>query len=124
MSEIKGYTAEEVAEHRKDKLVSDYNFCKAKLAEIRHHEHEIENIRNEYNKMIVKYRMDSVNRVLEYIRVAKITDVKELDTLLCHCQNKLAGNIDGTELKLSRSGDDVDAVEIVKGGGVDAKTDS
>ena len=48
---------------------------------------------------------ESVNRVLEYIRVAKITDAKELDTLLCHCQNKLAGNIDGTELKLSRSGD-------------------
>lgn len=38
MSEIKGYTAEEVAERRKDKLVSDYNFCKAKLAEIRRHE--------------------------------------------------------------------------------------
>lgn len=119
MNKIKGYTMEEVAEHRKDKLVSDYNFCKAKLAEIRHHEQEIESIRTAYNKMIVKYRMESVDRVLDYIRVAKITDAKELDTLLCHCQNKLAGNIDGTELKLSRSGDDVDAVEIVKGGGVD-----
>ena len=106
MSEIKGYTVEEVAEHRKDKLTSDYNFCKAKLAEIRRHEQEIESIRTAYNKMIVKYRMESVNRVIEYIRAAKITDAKELDTLLCHCQNKLAGNIDGTELKLSRSGDD------------------
>ena len=55
--------------------------------------------------MIVKYRMESVDRVLDYIRVAKITDAKELDTLLCHCQNKLAGNIDGIEVKLSRSGD-------------------
>lgn len=105
MSEIKGYTVEEVAEHRKDKLVRDYNFCKSKLAEIRRHEQEIESIRTAYNKMIVKYRMESVNRVIEYIRAAKITDAKELDTLLCHCQNKLAGNIDGTELKLSRSGD-------------------
>ena len=69
--------------------------------------------------------------MLEYIRVAKITDAKELDTLLCHCQNKLAGNIDGTELKLSRSGDDEELVEekrkaynmaiaIVKGGRGDA----
>ena len=33
MSKIKGYTMEEVAEHRKDKLVSDYNFCKEKLEE-------------------------------------------------------------------------------------------
>lgn len=105
MSKIKGYTMEEVAEHRKDKLVSDYYFCKEKLAEIRRHEQEIENIRTAYNKMIVKYRMESVDRVLDYIRVAKITDAKELDTLLCHCQNKLAGNIDGIEVKLSRSGD-------------------
>lgn len=58
MSKIKGYTMEEVAEHRKDKLVSDYNFCKAKLAEIRRHEQEIESIRSAYNKMIVKYRME------------------------------------------------------------------
>lgn len=28
MSKIKGYTMEEVAEHRKDKLVSDYNFVR------------------------------------------------------------------------------------------------
>ena len=106
MSGIKGYTAEEIAEHRKDKLVSDYNFCKAKLAEIRRHEQEIESIRAAYNKMILKYRINSVDRVLGYIRLAKITDAKELDTLLCHCQNKLAGNIDGTELELSRNGDE------------------
>ena len=30
----------------------------------------------------------------------KITDDKELDTLLCHCQNKLNGNIDGIEIDL------------------------
>lgn len=50
MSEIKGYTVEEVAEHRKDKLVRDYSFCKSKLAEIRRHEQEIESIRTAYNK--------------------------------------------------------------------------
>lgn len=106
MSEIKGYTTEEIAEHKKEKLLSDYSFCKAKLAEIRRHEQEIESIRTAYNKMIVKYRMESVDRVIEYIRAAKITDAKELDTLLCHCQNKLAGNIDGIELELSRGGDE------------------
>lgn len=106
MSGIKGYTAEEVAEHKKDELLSNYNFCKAKLAEIRRHEQEIESIRIAYNKMIVKYRIESVCRVLEYIRASKITDANELDTLLCHCQNKLAGNIDGIELELLRIGDD------------------
>ena len=102
MSEIRGYTPEEVAKNSKDVLVSDYDFCKRKLAEIRNHEKEIEAIRTAYNKLIARYRVESVDRVLEYIRAAKITDPKELDTLLCHCQNKLHGNIDGNELELKR----------------------
>ena len=106
MSKIKSYTAEEGAEQKKDELLSDYNFCKAMLEEISKYEQDIENIRTSYNKMILKYRINSVVRVLGYIRSAKITDAKELDTLLCHCQNKLAGNIDGTELELSRNGDE------------------
>ena len=81
-------------------LKKDYSICKSKLVEIRNHEKEIETIRNTYNKLIVDYRIKSVYRVLDYIRTKKITDNKELDTLLCHCQNKLNGNIDGTELDL------------------------
>lgn len=101
MSEIKGYTVDEVAESRKNSLIGDYNFCKCKLAEIKRHEEEINSIRNTYNKKIVEYRIASVDRVLDYIRCAKITDVRRLDILLCHCQNKLHGNIDGVELDLS-----------------------
>lgn len=100
MNNIKGYTAEEVAASAKQILEEDYSFCKGKLAEIRNHEKEIETIRNTYNKLIVDYRIKSVDRVLDYIRTKKITDNKELDTLLCHCQNKLNGNIDGIELDL------------------------
>lgn len=99
-AEIRGYTAEEIAEHRKQSLVEDYSFCKSKLEEIRKHEQEIETIRKAYREMIVKYRIKSVDRVLEYIRAKKITDARELDLLLCHCQNKLNGNIDGIELNL------------------------
>lgn len=100
MKEPKGYTTEEVAEGRKNDLIGDYNFCKGKLAEAKRKEEEIKSIYNAYNKKIVEYRMASVERVLEYIRSAKITDVRRLDTLLCHCQNKLHGNIDGIELDL------------------------
>lgn len=50
--------------------------------------------------VIVKYRIKSVDRVLSYVRMKGITDKKELDLLLCHCQNKLNGNIDGNELNL------------------------
>lgn len=98
--ELKGYTAEEIAESRKNDLIEDYNFCKGKLAEAKRKEEEIKSIYNAYNKKIVEYRMASVDRVLGYIRSTEITDVRRLDTLLCHCQNKLHGNIDGVELDL------------------------
>lgn len=95
-----GYTPEEIAAEAKNKFAEDYDFCKRKLAEARRHEEEIKKIYEAYNKLIVKYRIESVNRVLAYIRAKGITDKKELDMLLCHCQNKLNGNIDGTELDL------------------------
>lgn len=103
MSEIKGYTAEEIARNAKQKLISDYEFCKCNLAEIRQREKEIADIRLDYNLKIIKYRMKSANRVLDFIRseynAGRICD---LETLLCHCQNKLNGNIDGTELTLDK----------------------
>ena len=47
------------------------------------------------------YRIESVNRVLDFIRSEyRAGRVCDLDILLCHCQNKLLGNIDGTELSL------------------------
>lgn len=56
---------------------------------------------NNYAELIAIYRIESVNRVLDFIRseygAGRICD---LETLLCHCQNKLNGNIDGTELDL------------------------
>ena len=93
-----GYTIEEVAAEKKRELEEDYNFCKGKLAEIRMHESQIETIRKVYLKLIQEYRIKSVDRVLDYIRGKGITDSHELDILLCHCQNKLRGNIDGTEI--------------------------
>lgn len=101
MSEIKGYTAEEVARNAKQKLISDYEFCKCNLAEIRQREKEISDIRLDYSLKIAKYRMESVNRVLDFIRSEyRAGRICDLETLLCHCQNKLSGNIDGIELDL------------------------
>lgn len=98
-----GYTAEEIAEIQKQKLIKDYDFCKSKIAEIRRHEEEINSIRKAYNDLIVKYRIESVDRVLEYIRSREIIEKHRIDVLLCHCQNKLHGNIDGTEITLKES---------------------
>lgn len=99
MSGIKGYTAEEVARDAKQKLISDYELCKCNLAQIRQHEKEIADIRLDYNLKIAKYRKESVNRVLDFIRSEyRAGRICDLELLLCHCQNKLNGNIDGVEL--------------------------
>lgn len=101
MSGIKGYTSEEVARKEKEKLTSDYELCVRDLAEIKQHEKEIADIRLAYNSKIVKYRIESVNRVLDFIRDEyKAGRICDLEILLCHCQNKLNGNIDGMELDL------------------------
>jgi hypothetical protein len=101
MSGIKGYTVEEVAQIAKQKLISDYEFCKGNLAKIRQREKEIADIRLDYNSKIVRYRIESVDRVLDFIRSEyKAGRVCDLEVLLCHCQNKLNGNIDGIELDL------------------------
>ena len=112
MTEIKGCTAKEIAENCKQELEEDYNFCKGKLAEIRMHESQIEAIRKAYRELIVKYRIKSVDRVLAYIRMKGITDKKELSRLLCHCQNKLSGNIDGIELVLRYEEPEDSKVEV------------
>lgn len=54
-----------------------------------------------YAKLMAKYRIESVNRVLDFIRSEyRAGRICDLEILMCHCQNKLSGNIDGTELDL------------------------
>lgn len=56
---------------------------------------------NNYAELIAIYRIESVNRVLDFIRDEyRAGRICDLETLLCHCQNKLNGNIDGVELDL------------------------
>ena len=57
----------------------------------------------EFRNEILKrdYRIESVDKVLSFIRTQnKESRVCDIDNLLCHCQNKLLGNIDGIELSL------------------------
>ena len=47
------------------------------------------------------YRIESVCNVLDFIRSEyRNGHICDLEKLLCHCQNKLYGNIDGIELEL------------------------
>ena len=59
------------------------------------------------------YRLESVDRVLDFIRSEyRAGRICNLEILLCHCQNKLNGNIDGTELTLDKG----KPFEILKAG--------
>jgi hypothetical protein len=54
-----------------------------------------------YREYMLEYRTESVNRVLDFIRDEyRAGRICDLEALLCHCQNKLNGNIDGIELDL------------------------
>lgn len=62
-----------------------------------------EKLENDRENFTYNYRADSVDRVLDFIRSEyRQGRMCDLETLLCHCQNKLYGNIDGTELTLDK----------------------
>ena len=69
---------------------------------------QVEKLRLEIKEMEIRneilkrdYRIESVYKVLSFIRIKnKESRVCDIDNLLCHCQNKLLGNIDGIELSL------------------------
>ena len=70
-----------------------------------------------YAELMAIYRIESVNRVLDFIRDEyRVGRICDLETLLCHCQNKLNGNIDGTELDLDEH---LRGVPFLKAGGND-----
>ena len=62
-----------------------------------------EKLENDRENFAYNYRVDSVDRVLDFIRLEyRQGRLCNLEILLCHCQNKLNGNIDGTELTLDK----------------------
>lgn len=62
-----------------------------------------EKLERERERFAYRYRADSVNRVLNFIRSEyRQGRLCNLEVLLCHCQNKLSGIIDGTELTLDK----------------------
>ena len=72
-----------------------------------------EKLESEKEVFAYRYRVDSVDRVLDFIRSEyRQGRLCNLETLLCHCQNKLNGNIDGIELTLGKG----EPFEILKAG--------
>ena len=77
------------------------NKAKEKYAEGEQHKNIAVRCFESCRQYKIEYRIESVNRVLDFIlneyRAGRICDI---ETLLCHCKNKLNGNIDGIELDL------------------------
>lgn len=80
------------------------NKAKEKYAEGEQHKNIAVRCFERCRQYKVEYRIESVNRVLDFIRNEyRAGRICDLETLLCHCQNKLNGNIDGTELSLDEN---------------------
>ena len=85
------------------KSVQDYlNIIKTLECEKLELRSKIKEIDEEIQEERIRYRIESVSRVLEFIRLQyrQGKDI-DMDSLLCHCENKIRGNIDGVELTLS-----------------------
>lgn len=61
----------------------------------------IESEREYLEKKRYQYRTERVCEILGFIRSQYGQgNIVNLDTILCHCQNKLLGNLDGIEITL------------------------
>ena len=91
--EISGIHVWEGCNREAFKLQERYEDVKRKENEIRQVLVNIEREKAEIRKL-------EVNNVLNFVRgYAKILPVEDVDMYLCHCQNMLSGNIDGTVLE-------------------------
>ena len=86
-----------------DEIKGEYEQLLKVESELSDLEKRREKLESEKELFAYRYRVDSVDRVLDFIRSEYRQDrLCNLETLLCHCQNKLNGNIDGIELTLGK----------------------
>lgn len=102
--EVVGFRVFESCNKYNDTLRYKYANLKAEeenlRKEIQEREARLRDIRREYTDL----NEAAVNVVLDYVRSYIKTDSlskNEIDTYLCHCQNKLNGNINGTFLQFN-----------------------
>lgn len=82
--------------YNKGHLLSFYEAIENKRKEQDEYIKQVQKIDNEIKVELLEYRINSVNRVLNYL----VGLDEDIDNLLTHCINKLNGNIDGIELDL------------------------
>lgn len=100
--EINGYSIYEVCNNSNDILRDRYMRLEIEenrlREEIKERERKLAEIRGEYKNL----NMAEVHVVLDYVRTylrSNKLQHSEADSLLCHCQNKLNGNINSVFLR-------------------------
>lgn len=89
-------------EYSRGHLLNIFDEVKAKRQKQNELIKEVQELDNEIKTNILEYRIESVKRILDYIHSNQIkvaSNLKQFDTLITHCCNKLNGNIDGIELE-------------------------
>lgn len=90
-------------EYDKGHLLNIYDAIKDKRENQKEYIKQVQDLDNEIKTDVLEYRIASVKRILDYIHSNQMkvaSDLKQFDTLITHCCNKLNGNIDGIELEL------------------------
>lgn len=90
-------------EYDKGHLLNIYDAIKDKRENQKEYIKQVQDLDNEIKTDVLEYRIASVKRILDYIHSNQMkvaSDLKQFDTLITHCCNKLSGNIDGIELEL------------------------
>ena len=93
--EVKGLKTIDVCNNRAEQLQIRYHNLETREAQLLA---ELGKIDREKGNL----RIEEVNNVCDYLRTYALTGTinkRDIETYLCHCQNMLNGNIDGTFLK-------------------------
>jgi len=86
----------------KGHLLNMYDSIQEKRKQRDEYIKKVQELDSEIEKDLLQYRLDSVNRVLDYMHTKSFTSGKRFNTLITHCCNKINGNIDGIELNLEK----------------------
>lgn len=86
MSEIKGYTPEEVCNNEGKSIMEDWNKVERELDRLHDERNEIDRMILIQKDLVKELRKKEAENVIQYVRSRlKRLSLQEVDTLLCHC---------------------------------------
>ena len=93
--EIKGIPIWEDCNKQNDSLQNAYDKLEKEFIKLYKERERINERLREIKEEYKRLNIEEVNNVLDYVRTyRKIITPHDIDMYLCHCQNKLNGNID------------------------------